>query len=163
MRESFDEHDPSCQALLLHAKLPEQGYHGGLHGSTRQKLLRETWAAFLQTCPQVARHWQQLTDGCPATGALRRTGRRRRAGRCQRRPRRGARRQVGTALTCKAHLVLHSAAPPVEVKQEGTPCPPLCCPIDSDEADTRIKKGSLEGHGAGCHDKRAVSRTTKHL
>ena len=48
------EHDPSCQALLLHAKLAEQRCHGGLYGSTLQKLLRELWAAWVHTFPEVA-------------------------------------------------------------------------------------------------------------
>ncbi len=48
------EHDPSCQALLLRAKLPEQGRYGGLYGSTLQKLLRKLWAAWVHTFPELA-------------------------------------------------------------------------------------------------------------
>ena len=55
------EHDPPCQALLLRAKLPEQGRYGGLYGSTLQKLLRKSWAAWAHTFPEVAWVQQQIT------------------------------------------------------------------------------------------------------
>ena len=81
---------------------------------------------------------------------------------CNRRPQEDGEAQEGGPMPKEA------AAQVVETgghcfDMQGTPCPPLCCPIDCDEADIRIRKGSWEGHGAACQIRRAVSGTIIHL